>query len=283
MGEDGKDFKQKTSALIRRSSSAKSLTIGQSALGLLIQRLMKNDQKSRDQIFNSPQENIAPFEFNQKVAAVFDDMVARSIPFYQEIHRLIVDLTHRYYRGRGKVYDLGCSTGTTIELLEKSFGEKAISFVGVDTSAPMLELAKEKCSQVRAVEFLLEDMIRVDFKDAEIVIFNYTLQFLKVDKRAELLKKIYNALPSGGCLILSEKIKSPSKKMESCITDLYYDFKRRNGYSELEISQKREALENVLVPLTPKEQLTMLEEVGFREPEMLFRWYNFASYLALKE
>jgi tRNA (cmo5U34)-methyltransferase len=278
-----KDFKRKTFALPRRSYTAKPLTIGQSASGLLIQVLMKNDQKSRDEIFNSPQENIAPFEFNQKVAEVFDDMVARSIPFYQEIHRLIVDLTHRYYQGRGKVYDLGCSTGTTIELLERSFGEKPISFVGVDTSGPMLEFAKKKCSHVRQVDFLLEDMTEVDFQEAEVVIFNYTLQFLKVDKRAQLLRKIYDALLPGGCLILSEKIKSPSEKMESCITDLYYDFKRRNGYSELEISQKREALENVLVPLSPHEQITMLEEVGFNAPEMLFRWYNFASYLALKD
>lgn len=242
-----------------------------------------DDQNTRDEIFNSPQEDIAPFEFNDKVAQVFDDMVSRSIPFYEEIHRLIVDLTHRYYKNRGKVYDLGCSTGTTIDLLERSFGDKPISFVGVDTSGPMLELATKKCAHVRDVSFLEEDMTKVDFKDAEIVIFNYTLQFLKAEKRGHLLKKIYEALPPGGCLILSEKIKSPSSLMESCITDLYYDFKRRNGYSELEISQKREALENVLVPLTPKEQILMLEESGFKETEMLFRWYNFASYLAVKE
>lgn len=244
--------------------------------------LMKDDQKSRDEIFNSPQEDIAPFEFNDKVAQVFDDMVSRSIPFYQEIHRLIVDLTQRYYQGTGKVYDLGCSTGTTIDLLERSFGDRPISFVGVDTSAPMLEIATKKCGHVRDAIFLEEDMTKVDFKDAEMVIFNYTLQFLKVEKRGELLRKIYEALPPGGCLILSEKIKSPSSLMENCITDLYYDFKRRNGYSELEISQKREALENVLIPLTPKEQLNMLEEAGFKEFEMLFRWYNFASYLAVK-
>lgn len=243
---------------------------------------MESDNKKRDKIFNSPQENIAPFEFNEKVAEVFDDMVSRSIPFYQEIHRLIVDLTQRYYQGKGKVYDLGCSTGTTIDLLERSFGERPISFVGVDTSGPMLKLAQKKCGHVRDVEFLQEDMTKVDFKDAEMVIFNYTLQFLKVEKRGELLKKIYEALPPGGCLILSEKIKSPSSLMENCITDLYYDFKRRGGYSELEISQKREALENVLVPVTPKEQVTMLEKAGFCECEMLFRWYNFASYLAVK-
>lgn len=238
----------------------------------------------RDEIFNSPQENIEPFKFNKDVAQVFDDMVARSIPFYEEIHRLILDLTTRFYKGRGEVIDLGCSTGTTINLLEKHFSTlgRSIKFVGVDTSGPMLLEAKAKCSEVRDVLFLNEDMTQVDFSNAEVVILNYTLQFLKVDQRIDLLKKIYQGLPSGGCLILSEKIKSPRPKMEVCITDLYYDFKRRNGYSELEISQKREALENVLVPLSPKEQITMLSEAGFEDSEMLFRWYNFASYLGVK-
>lgn len=245
----------------------------------------KGKQKGRDQIFNSPQENIAPFEFNSEVATVFDDMVSRSIPFYEEIHRLILDLTQRFYRGIGSVVDLGCSTGTTIDLLERSFVKqnRPIRFVGVDTSKPMLELAAKKCSHVREVTFINEDMTDVDFKDAEIVILNYTLQFLKLEKRGELLKKIYEALPSGGCLLLSEKINSKSQLMESCITDLYYDFKRRNGYSELEIAQKREALENVLCPMSPKEQLSLIHESGFEECEMLFRWYNFASYLAVKQ
>jgi tRNA (cmo5U34)-methyltransferase len=146
----------------------------------------------------------------------------------------------------------------------------------------MLGQASIKCKSVRDVTFLNEDMTEVDFSNAEIVILNYTLQFLKVEKRGELLEKIYRSLPKGGCLLLSEKIKSPSSLMENCITDLYYDFKRRNGYSELEIAQKREALENVLCPLSPKEQVSLLEKIGFSECEMLFRWYNFASYLAVK-
>ena len=178
--------------------------------------MKKSDQNTRDEIFNSPQENIAPFEFNNEVADVFDDMVERSIPFYEEIHRLIVDLTDRFYSGKGKVFDLGCSTGTTIALLEKAFlaKNKPISFVGVDTSEPMLEQAAKKCRLVRDVHFQKQDMTKVDFSNAEIVILNYTLQFLKVEKRGELLEKIYQALPKGGCLLLSEKIKSPSSLME---------------------------------------------------------------------
>lgn len=238
----------------------------------------------RDEIFSNKLENITPFRFNDEVANAFDDMVERSIPNYNEIHKIIIDLVTRYYPGSGIVYDLGCSTGTTIQMLEKIFVEKNrfISFVGVDTSVPMLEKAKEKCEKVREVTFLAEDMSEVELKDAKVVILNYTLQFFQQEGRVEFLKKIYKSLSQGGILILSEKIKSKGTLMQDCITDLYYDFKRRNGYSELEISQKREALENVLVPITPEEQVEMLKVAGFQESEMLFRWYNFESFLAIK-
>ncbi len=240
----------------------------------------------KDKVFSVKQENIAPFEFNENVASVFDDMVQRSIPFYQEIHQLIRDLVLRQYKFRGKIVDLGCSTGTTISLLETVLREKSDNvphFVGIDTSAPMLDRARAKCQHVRNAEFLHLDMTEYDYSGTEVVILNYTLQFLKHSERIGLLKKIYDSLIPGGIILLSEKIQSPQAPMQEIITDLYYDFKRGNGYSELEISQKREALENVLVPVTPKEQLEMLDDAGFDYSEMLFRWYNFASYLGLKK
>lgn len=240
----------------------------------------------KDKVFSTKLETIAPFEFNEGVASVFDDMVARSIPFYGEIHQLIIDLVMRQYQFKGKIVDLGCSTGTTIAMLDTvlaSQNDQIPQFVGIDTSAPMLEKARKKCSDVRNVEFLELDMSDFDFEGTEIVILNYTLQFLKHSARTGLLKKIYDSMVPGGIILLSEKIQSPQAPMQEIITDLYYDFKRRNGYSELEISQKREALENVLVPVTPKEQLEMLEDAGFDHAEMLFRWYNFASYLGIKK
>jgi tRNA (cmo5U34)-methyltransferase len=240
----------------------------------------------KDKVFSEKLETIAPFEFNENVASVFDDMVQRSIPFYQEIHQLIRDLVVRQYKFNGKIVDLGCSTGTTISILETALKEKSDQvphFVGIDLSVPMLDKAREKCGQVRNVDFIAQDMTQFDFKDTEVVILNYTLQFLKYSERIKLLKKIYDSLQPGGIILLSEKIQSPQAPMQELITDLYYDFKRRNGYSELEISQKREALENVLVPVSPKEQLEMLEDAGFDYSEMLFRWYNFASYLGMKK
>jgi tRNA (cmo5U34)-methyltransferase len=238
-----------------------------------------------DHIFAAQQKCVKPFEFNKDVAEVFDDMVSRSIPFYEEIHRLCADLVLRYYKGEGKIIDLGCSTGTTLLLLDKVLKQNYphAEFIGVDTSAPMLTIAQQKCTQLKNVAFHCEDMCAVDYTGAQVVILNYTLQFLKPKQRLSLLQKIYQGLRPGGIVILAEKIYSDHAPMQSLITDLYYDFKRRNGYSELEISQKREALENVLIPLTPKAQVTMLEDAGFHGPEMLFRWYNFASFLGQKE
>lgn len=246
---------------------------------------MTDRKNPKDQVFSTPMENIGPFSFNQDVADVFDDMVNRSIPFYKEIHSLISDMVLRYYKGEGVIYDLGCSTGTTIKLLGHHLEEsgRPYQFVGIDTSIEMLGKAQEKCRGIKNTKFLCEDMTEVDFQNAEVVILNYTLQFLKVEKRKDLLTKIYEALRPGGIILLSEKIKSPLSEVEGLITDLYYDFKRRGGYSELEISQKREALENVLIPLTPEEQLKDLKLSGFESSEMLFRWYNFASYVGIKK
>ena len=239
----------------------------------------------QDHIFASKQKVIKPFKFDHDVAEVFDDMVSRSVPFYEEIHRISADMVLRFYQGHGPIIDLGCSTGTTISLLDKELKARSqkASFIAVDTSPPMLELAKKKCSDVEDINYLCQDMCDIDFNGAEVVILNYTLQFLSLDKRQELLRNIFKGLRPGGIILISEKIHSDRSSMQEIITDLYYDFKKRNGYSELEISQKREALENVLITLTPKKQVKMLETAGFAGSEMIFRWYNFSTYLGRKE
>ena len=206
-----------------------------------MQEIMTKDIKMKDGLFARTQQSILPFEFNQDVANVFDDMIYRSVPFYKEIHALTVDLVQRYYRPGNKVFDFGCSTGTTILLLEHAFKmqQRAIEFVGVDMSIPMIEKAQEKCHQVRNVTFINQDMTNVEPKGAQIVILNYTLQFLKVDKRKSFLKKIVGALPSGGIVILSEKIISPLPHMEKCISELYHDFKEDKVIVHLKLHKKK--------------------------------------------
>jgi tRNA (cmo5U34)-methyltransferase len=250
-----------------------------------------------DQVYKRPIDKIPGFEFNEDVVSVFDDMISRSVPFYDEIHRILLDVIDRAFSGGGIVYDLGCSTGTTISLIDQHLRSKnkineqnqkkkltLPNYVGIDNSEPMLAkcLEKLKLNNVENVELKCQDLQKTELEKSKLVIMNYTLQFIALSDREQLLNKIYNSLETGGAFLLAEKLHSPDKYIDSFITDLYYDFKRRNGYSELEISQKREALENVLVPLTPKQHMEMLNKVGFTKVEMIFRWYNFACYLGIK-
>lgn len=241
---------------------------------------------TKDQVFHKKMEVIKQFQFDELVAEAFDDMVSRSVPFYDEIHRILLDVLNRFSKPDQLVYDLGCSTGTTIKMASEflSQHDKKTRFIGVDSSAPMLQKCREKldAANIQNFELLEEDIEKLELEDCDFVIMNYTLQFLPVAKRKEVLSRIYRALKPGGVLFLSEKVKTDNPTFDELYVDLYYDFKRRNGYSELEISQKREALENVLIPLTPKQQIKQLKASGFERSEMLFRWYNFCCYLGVK-
>lgn len=241
----------------------------------------------RDNIFDTPIPVIKGFQFNEQVAEVFDDMVSRSVPFYDEIHKIIIDLASRLDLDGKRIYDIGCSTGTTISILDqylKKNRQATANFVGIDNSGPMLEKCREKMNKkkIANVELIHGDAREQKLEKSSMVIMNYTLQFITPNHRPELLSKIFKSLDKNGIFIYSEKIKSSNHTINDLLIDLYYDFKRRNGYSEMEISQKREALENVLIPLTADQQLELLKNAGFKKTEMLFRWYNFACFIGIK-
>lgn len=238
----------------------------------------------QDKYFARPLENIKPFEFDQGVADVFDDMVSRSVPFYNEIHRIIKDILNYTFEDGDRVYDLGCSTGTTIKIMSDHLWNRKVQFIGVDNSKPMIEKAKAKLDTIWH-PYILEcnEIQSIDMETAGFVIMNYTLQFIDKKDRPLLLKKIYDSLRPGGVFIYAEKIDSQDLTTHNLLTSLYYDFKRRQGYSDLEIAQKREALEKVLVPYTQEEQLELLRASGFKKSEMIFRWYNFACFMGIKE
>lgn len=241
---------------------------------------------STDKYFSDKMTKIKDFEFTEDVAEVFDDMVSRSVPFYDEIHRIILDLVDRAYKG-GTIYDLGCSTGTTFSIIAEHLRKQnkdLPEFIGIDNSPSMLKKCHEKMKKHKVSQAFFEcaDLAEVVFKKSDMIIMNYTLQFIKPAKRQLLLNNIYKSLNKDGVFILSEKIKSNKTSINDLLIELYYDFKRRNGYSELEISQKREALENVLIPMTPEKQIEQLKEAGFKKVEMIFRWYNFSCYMGIK-
>ncbi|EQC45527.1 carboxy-S-adenosyl-L-methionine synthase CmoA [Bacteriovorax sp. Seq25_V] len=240
----------------------------------------------RDEVFKKHRDEISKFEFNDDVAQVFDDMVERSIPNYHEIHKIIADLCRRAYLG-GNIYDLGCSTGSTLQIIAQAFKKMEKdrpAMFGVDNSVAMIDKARKKLDSFGLKDINLSngDIETFPMENAGMVIMNYTLQFLEPSSRPEILKNIFDSLNPGGVFVLAEKIICHDDQIDKLLIDLYYDFKRRNGYSEMEISQKRDALENVLRPITPTDQIQMMKEAGFKKTEMIFRWYNFCCYLGIK-
>lgn len=238
-----------------------------------------------DKVFSEKQKIECDFQFNEKVAGVFDDMVSRSVPFYQEMQRMTSELAAQYAIPGTKVYDLGCSTGTSLLLMDKIVKE-GIEFVGIDDSQEMIEKCQQKLQSFhlnREINLVVSDLTeRVPVQDASVVSMVLVLQFIRPLHRLNIVKEIFEGMVSGGVFILFEKILTEEKSFNRDFIEYYYDFKRRNNYSELEISQKREALENVLIPYKTSENINMLKEAGFQEVEVFFKWYNFTGIIARK-
>ncbi|WP_407427087.1 carboxy-S-adenosyl-L-methionine synthase CmoA [Arcticibacter sp.] len=244
-----------------------------------------NAEPPRDEVFRDQINRVSDFKFGTKVVSVFDDMVSRSVPFYDEMQRMISELAAEHALPETVVYDLGCSTGTTLIGMNETVSED-IKFVGIDDASEMLKKCDGKLKEAgfqRPYE-LIEANIQQDFeiKNASVVVLCLTLQFIRPICREKVLRKIVEGLVPGGVLILVEKILAEESSFNRSFIQYYYDYKRRNHYSEMEISQKREALENVLIPYKLSENILLLKEAGFSQCEVFFKWYNFSGIVAVK-
>ena len=241
---------------------------------------------AKDQVFKEEIEQASDFKFGANVAKVFDDMVNRSVPYYGEIQRMMAELAADHAKEGSDVYDLGCSTGTTMIGMDTLVNPN-VRFVGIDDSQEMLDKCKLKLLEIgfsREYELRCADLSQgVKIDNASVVVLCLTLQFVRPIYREQLLKNIYDGLNSGGVLILVEKILAEESGFNRDFIKYYYNYKRRNNYSELEISQKREALENVLIPYKLSEDITLLRDRGFINCEVFFKWYNFAGIIAVKK
>ncbi|WP_257936444.1 carboxy-S-adenosyl-L-methionine synthase [Campylobacter lari] len=233
----------------------------------------------KDEIFKKPLEK--QFEFDKSVASVFDDMVSRSVPFYTQNLKLIVELIDHFAPQNAKICDLGCSTASLLLALYEKRKDFLLS--GVDEANAMLEIAKNKCQAFGArVEFYQKNLDDFEFFKNDVFIATYTLQFIRPPKRQELVDKIYQNLNENGMFVFSEKILYEDVKIAKKMIQIYEQYKLEQGYSKLEISTKREALENVLIPYTQNENMTMLKKAGFSKVESVFKWVNFETFIAFK-
>ncbi len=239
----------------------------------------------KDKVFTTDRAGRHDFAFNDRVVSVFDDMVTRSVPFYIEMQRMMTEIARDVVAPGTKVYDLGCSTGTTFMNLDRVLPPD-VGFVGIDNSEPMLEQCRENLDAAgvtRDVELRYGDLnAHIEIEDSSLVVLCLTLQFVRPLYRERLVRSIYEQLRPNGAVLLIEKVLGESSMFNRLFIDYYYDFKRRNEYSEMEISQKREALENVLIPYKLDENRELLRDVGFRYVDVFFKWYNFTGVVAVK-
>jgi tRNA (cmo5U34)-methyltransferase len=240
---------------------------------------------AKDKVFREPQKSVADFSFGEKVASVFDDMLLRSVPFYEEIQRMIAELAAEFAVDGTNVYDLGCSTGTTLIHLGSKLPQR-VKFIGMDNSPEMLKRCRKKLAEHRFKrdhELICVDLNQsAPIENASVVLMVLTLQFIRPLHRERLIAEIRSGLIDNGCLIVVEKVLGEDSLFNRLFIKNYYEFKKRNGYSELEIARKREALENVLIPYKLLENRELLLRSGFRYCDAFFKWYNFSGLIAVK-
>jgi tRNA (cmo5U34)-methyltransferase len=236
----------------------------------------------RDNLFNA-NIDIADFRFDKEVVEVFDDMVRRSVPGYDSMIQMIGLIARMYGQDNTNYYDLGSSTGAISLAIALNNKHQKNTFFAIDNSEEMVIKCKQNLeSKIDNLQATCADINQIHIENASIVVLNLTLQFIDVKDRSNLIKKIYEGLNPGGVLIISEKIHFEDKETQDQITNLHIDFKKENGYSELEIANKRQAIENVLITDTKAIHIERLKDSGFKDTSCFFQCLNFVSFLSVK-
>ena len=245
---------------------------------------MSNDS-SKDNLFSKPLTHLVDFAFDEQVASVFPDMIRRSVPGYETVIAMLGVFASDFIKANTHVYDLGCSQGAATLALRRHIREPGVKLIAVDNSEAMIERCKANVAadlSPTQVAFYCEDIQQVPVENSSLVALNYTLQFIPLQQRDSLISRLYQGMNQGAALVISEKIAFDQKQQHQHFTDLHHQFKSLNGYSDLEISQKRQAIENVLVPETLDAHFARLKAAGFNHVYCWFQCFNFASLVAIK-
>ena len=238
-----------------------------------------------DDLYADPLSDVPKFQFDQGVVDVFPDMIKRSVPGYSTILHIIGQIVERYAIADTACYDLGCSLGAGILSMRHRINAPDVKIIGIDNSAAMIERCRKVVEADSAdvpVELLHADIDVVDLKPMSICVLNFTLQFIAVEKREALLKRIASSMVPGGVLVLSEKLAFANERHHQLMNELHHNFKRSNGYSDLEIAQKREAIDEVLIPESFEAHHQRLLKCGFQSADLWFQCFNFSSIIAFR-
>lgn len=244
-----------------------------------------SNTRNPDNLFSKPQPHLVDFAFDEQVASVFPDMIRRSVPGYETVISMLGVFAARYTQPGTHIYDLGCSLGAATLALRRHIPYQDCRIIAVDNSEAMVAKCKLNMNADAApvsVDVRCENIQDTVITNASLVSLNFTLQFIPPEQRATLIDKLFQGMVVGGVLVLSEKVVFSEPSQQALFTELHHDFKRANGYSDLEISQKRQAIENVLVPDTLQMHQQRLEQAGFRTVQCWFQCFNFISLFAIK-
>ncbi|MGB1801272.1 MAG: carboxy-S-adenosyl-L-methionine synthase CmoA [Gammaproteobacteria bacterium] len=235
----------------------------------------------KDTLYKTTTEPVKPFEFNKRVVDVFPDMIERSVPGYPLTVSMISVMANDYVQEGTNIYDLGCSLGAVSLAIQQGVKNKTCRIIAVDNSQAMIDACLEKIPDEN-IEFVLDDVLNTEINNASLVVMNFTLQFIPLYQRNSLIKKIYQGLLPGGALILSEKIMFDDEKENEAMNHLHHHMKELNGYDQMEIASKRNALENVLIPESIEAHENRLNDSGFKNVFMWLKCFNFVSFVAVK-
>ncbi|HIQ07104.1 MAG TPA: carboxy-S-adenosyl-L-methionine synthase CmoA [Thiotrichaceae bacterium] len=238
-----------------------------------------------DTIYQAAHKQLVNFQFDKHVVDVFPDMIRRSVPGYETVISLLGNLASQYTQDDSNIYDLGCSLGASTLSIANQVDSQKVTYMAIDNSPEMAKQCQENLAKVLKKPFKVhcEDIIDTTISNASVIVLNFTLQFFPPEKRQQLLTKLYHGLNHHGCLILSEKISFDNPEQQARMTQWHHHFKRANHYSDLEISQKRKALDNVLIPDSIDVHHQRLKHCGFASIDTWFQCHNFASFIALKD
>lgn len=243
--------------------------------------------KGKDSLFENTITEPGDFVFDKRVVGVFPDMINRSIPGYGTIVPMIGMLARRYARQNTRLYDLGCSLGAVTLAMRNAVDVQGTRIVAVDNAPEMMVglrkiLDEHSDARLPLVELRQEDICDTPIDNASVVVLNFTLQFVDPACRAGLMQQIAGGLEPGGILVLSEKILFENSDEQALQTEWHHDFKRAQGYSELEIARKRDALENMMIPESLEQHRERLSRAGFQSVHTWFQGFNFMSLVAFR-
>jgi tRNA (cmo5U34)-methyltransferase len=224
------------------------------------------------------------WKFDKEVTDVFDNHVRQSVPLYEEIHSLVADISCWYIRDNTNVYDIGTSTGEAIANISKLHEGRNIQYIGIDTSSSMIQKARERFKDQANVSIVLDDITgtHLDVCNASYITSILMIQFIDPSKRQDVVDKIYKGLNLGGAFLLVEKVIGSTTRFDQMYIELYHEMKLKNGLTIDHVLNKARSLRGVQSPNTIEENISMLNNAGFKEVDIFFKWNNFTGLIATK-